>query len=325
MILSAFQDPLGQLPPPASTFAADVDGLFYFCFWVSVASFLLIAGLLIYSAIAHRRKHPDQGPISNFSHNTMLEVVWTLVPTVILMVIFAWGWKGNLDQSIAPANALQYRVQGQKWAWNFWHPGSLTPVAEMWVPINTPVKITTDSKDVLHSFYIPAFRCKRDVLPGRYQIVWFEATQLGDFPIFCSEYCGDGHSQMGSMVHVVTQEEYDERPWDIRPEDPVKWGEQLFQANCATCHLPTAATLIGPGMENLYGREEEMSDGSKVVVDDEYILESIRYPQKRIVKGYEGQIMTAFGEALLPDQPDPGEEHSHISALIEYIKSLKKE
>jgi len=181
------QDPLGQLPPAASTFAGEIDGLFYFLFWISVFFFALILGLLVYSAVKHRRKSIEQPAASNVTHNTPLEVVWTLIPTIILMVIFAWGFRGNQDQLIAPADALQYRVQAQKWSWTFFHPDSSTPVAnEVWVPRGKPVLFRMTSSDVLHSFFIPAFRVKRDVVPGVQQLVWFEATEVGDYDLFRS-------------------------------------------------------------------------------------------------------------------------------------------
>ncbi|MHC5066057.1 MAG: cytochrome c oxidase subunit II [Planctomycetota bacterium] len=322
----AFQDPLGQLPEAASTFAPSVDGLFYFCVWVSIFSFALIAGLLTWSSVMHRRKTEDQPPISNVTHNTTLEVIWTLIPTIIVFIIFAWGWKGNLDQSVAPSNALQYRVTGQQWNWLFYHPGSSFPANELYVPVNTPVKITMDSKDVIHSFFVPAFRVKRDVLPGRYQIIWFEATKTGVYDMFCAEYCGTEHSKMTTKVHVVTQEEYDEQPWNVRPDDPIEWGAQLFTTmGCNVCHSTDGSPKIGPTFQGIWGKEEEviLADGSTqtITVDREYIRESLYTPQAKIVKGFEAAgAMTAFSAAEIPDTP---EGDSHLDALVAYIESLK--
>ncbi len=318
-------DSLGQLPPAASTFAPDVDGLFYFCFWISVFFFFFIAGLLVYTTMQNRRKTETQPAASNVTHNTPLEVVWTLVPTIILMVIFAWGWKGNLDQSIAPGDALQYQAIAQKWNWSFQHPGQkgFTP-GEFWVPLDRPVKFTTHSTDVLHSFYVPAFRAKRDVLPGRYQTVWFQATQEGSYPMLCAEYCGDEHSQMRAVVHVVTQEEFDKAPWNARPEDPIEWGEQLYNQYCTSCHRAdnTGEIKAAPNLWAIWGKEEELEDGSRVPVDKDYIVESIRYPQAKIVKGftpgankYNAGAMTAFSSALIPDEG--------IDAIVQWLQTLK--
>jgi cytochrome c oxidase subunit 2 len=316
----AFQDPLGQLPPQASTFGPDVDGLFYFCTWVSLFFFFLLTGLLTYSSVKYRRKTEHQPPASTVTHNTTLEVVWTLIPTIILMVIFAWGFKGNLEQILAPGDSLQYRAVAKQWGWDFFHPGDPTASGDgdLWVPLNRPVKITMESQDVLHSLFVPAFRAKRDVVPGRYQALWFRTTQLGTFDLFCAEYCGKGHSEMSRKVHVVTDDEYAKKPWQKRPEDPIEWGKQLYTTKgCVACHAVAKGveSPVGPTFYGLFGREEEMEDGSRVTVDEAYIHESLREPQKRIVKGFATKgAMTVFGPDSLPDDA--------VSALIDYIKTL---
>lgn len=314
----AFQDPLKQLPVRASTFAADVDGLYYFCVWVSIASFALILGLIVVSAIRDRRKREDQEPTSRVTHNTMLEVVWTLIPTVILMVIFAWGWRGQLDMAVAPGDALQYRATASMWKWDFFHPGENTPVDELYVPLNKPVKFTLDSRDVLHAFFVPAFRAKRDVVPGRYQTLWFQATRPSPqdgFWLFCAEYCGDGHSLMRKRVHVVGDADFAGRPWAKLPEEPAARGEIFWRRNCSACHTVDGSTATGPTFKGLWGREETMSDGSKVAVDETYVRESIRNPQAKIVKGYESAVMTPFPVDTLPDD--------QVGDIIEYLKTLK--
>ncbi len=307
------------MPPQASTFVPDVDGVYYLTLWICAFFFVLITGILVYSIFKWRRVRPDQPAESNVTHNTTLEVVWTLIPLVIVMVLFAWGWKGGIDMTVAPADALQYEVKGKQWNWFIKHPGGTTEsIDEMWVPINTPVKVTLYSDDVLHSFYVPAFRCKRDVLPGRYQMVWFEATRLSPpegFPIFCAEYCGTNHSYMMGRIHVVSQEEYDTRPWDVRPTDPVELGEWGYDRLCKNCHTIDGSRMTGPTFMGLWGKDEVMEDGSTVTVDADYIIESILEPNARRVKGYEGVQMSpglvqASDEALL-------------NGLVEYIKTLK--
>lgn len=330
----AFQDPLGQLPPQASTFAGDVDELFYFLVWVSLASFGLILALLVYSSIAHRRKTPDQPPLSNTTHNTTLEVVWTLIPTVVVMLAFAWGLKGNLDQQVAPADALQYRVEAFKWGWNFYHPGATTASEHIYVPVNKPVKFTMTSRDVLHSFYVPAMRAKRDVVPGVKQIVWFQPTVengplldgagqpqtddfgnlIGGFDLFCSEYCGDGHSVMHRKVYVVSQEQFDEKPWDLLPEDPIGRGEFYYKLNCVACHSVDGSRLVGPSFLGLWGREGRHTDGNAYTADEAYIRESIRKPMAKVVEGY-APVMPEFTEAQLSDEA--------VGDILEWLKTLK--
>lgn len=310
-------DGIGQMPPAASTFAPDVDGLFYFCFWISVFFFFLIAGLLVYTSIKHRRKYEGQPAASNVTHNTALEVVWTLIPTIILMVIFAWGWKGNLEQSIAPGDARQYRATASQWSWAFQHPGQAgVTVDEFWCEVGKPVKFTMSSKDVLHSFFVPAFRAKRDVLPGRYQTVWFKPTMEGDFPLFCAEYCGRDHSRMIATVHVVSKEKFDEEPWNVIPDDPIEYGKLLYTRQCTSCHAIDGSKRVGPPLNGLWGKEEEMTDGSRVTVDLAYLTESIRNPKAKIVKGYaDAGDMTAFDESLITE--------AGIEAIAAFLESIK--
>lgn len=309
----AFQDPLGQLPVAASTFTDDVDGVYYLCLWICIFFFFLILGVLAVAVVKFRRRTPDQPPASMVTHNTPLEVIWTLIPLVIVMVLFAWGWKGSLDMTMAPADALQYQAVGQQWEWQITHPGSKSPaIGEMWVPIDTPVKVILHSNDVLHSFYVPAFRAKRDVLPGRYQMVWFKATKLGDYHLMCAEYCGTNHSYMLGTVHVVSQEEFDTRPWDKMPTDPLELGKWTFDRRCVSCHTIDGNRLIGPSFKGLWGKTETFEDGTSAVVDEAYVKESIHTPQQKIVQGYP-PTMTPF-----PDLTD-----EQIAGIIEFMKSLQ--
>jgi cytochrome c oxidase subunit 2 len=319
----AFQDPLGQLPPAASTFAKDVDGVYYLSLGICAFFFFLILGILLYSLVKFRRRTPDQPPASMTTHNTALEVTWTVIPLIVVMVLFAWGVRGSLDMTVAPADALQYQVIGKQWDWQIYHPDSTMASAnEMWVPLGAAVKVTTHSNDVLHSFYVPAFRTKRDLLPGRYQMVWFRATKLSPkdadgksigFPILCAEYCGTNHSYMTGRVHVVTQEEYDQKPWEVIPTDPIELGHWVWDTRCKACHTDDGSPRIGPSFKGLWGREERLADGSTVTVDADYIHESIRNPSAKIVAGYEGQNMSVFTEQDLPD--------SMIDGVIAWLQS----
>jgi cytochrome c oxidase subunit 2 len=307
---------MAQLPPQASTFATDMDPLFIFVWVVCAFFFFLILGVLFYSAVKYRRVSEDQAPASNATHNTALEIAWTIIPLIIVMVVFAWGFYGAKDMLVAPADAHNVRVVASQWKWEFTHPGASAPATnELWVPWNEDVKLTTSSMDVLHSFSIPAMRVKRDVLPGRNQVVWFRPTKLGDFQIFCTEYCGASHSQMLATLHVVPRDEWDAAPWNTRPEDPVEWGQILYKNNCATCHTIDGSKLVGPSFLGIWGREGATEDGEKYVVDDEYFAESVRYPQAKIVKGYKGQVMTQFPE----DGPIDADA---LDALKQYLQTL---
>ncbi len=300
----------------ASTFS-HVDDVWVFTFWLCAFFFLLITGLLLYSVIRYRRRHPNQPAASKVTHNTTLEVVWTVVPLVIMMVLFAWGWKGAMDMTMPPADSLQYQAKGKQWEWQIFHPDSDSPtVKEMWVPVNTNVKVTLWSDDVLHAFFVPAFRIKRDVLPGRYQTVWFRATREGDYHLMCAEYCGTNHSYMLGTVHVVSKEVFATKPWNVHPEEPTEWGAWIVKNRCSACHTVDGRVLIGPSFKGIWGREEAMEDGGTVVVDRAYVVESLREPQKRIVKGFAGKgNMTPFPASELKDE--------EIEALSKYFESIK--
>ncbi|MCA8955214.1 MAG: cytochrome c oxidase subunit II, partial [Planctomycetes bacterium] len=184
-----------QLPVKASSFATEHDQLYTFVEWINYVFFFGIMAVLFYSVVRYRRRREDQPPASTSTHNTAMEVTWTVIPLIVVMVIFALGWKGYAEMSLAPGDSLQFEVSARRWEWSFKHPGhDEFYTRELWVPVNRPCQLTMSSRDVLHSFYIPAFRVKRDVLPGRYQTLWFKPTMVGDYHIFCTEYCGDQHS-----------------------------------------------------------------------------------------------------------------------------------
>lgn len=308
------------MPPQVSTFAKDVDGLYEFTFWISIFFFVLITGILVYSLVKWRRKSEDQPAASNETHNTPLEVTWTVIPLVIVMIIFAWGWHGSLDMTVAPPDALTYQVKARKWQWLITHPGHTQPANnEIWVPLGRPVKFITQSEDVLHSFFIPAMRCKRDVLPGRLQMVWFQAEQLGTFPFFCTEYCGDRHSFMIGEVHVVSQEEFDLGVKEHRyppgpPADaPADVRGKYFYASkgCNACHTDDGTPRVGPSFKGLWGRQENLVGGATVTVDEAYIRESIKDPMAKLVAGFP------------PSMPPQQVTDEEIDCIIAYIKTLK--
>lgn len=311
------------MPPQASTFASDVDGLYQFTFWVSAFFFVLITGILVYSLFKWRRRSEDQPAASNETHNTPLEVTWTVIPLIIVMIIFAWGWRGSLDMTVAPPDALTYQVRARKWSWSITHPNHAAPLTNtIYVPLGRPVKFISSSEDVLHSFFIPAMRTKRDVLPGRLQMVWFEATQLGTFPFFCAEYCGERHSFMIGEVHVVAAEEFDlgvkekrYQPSIDRSKPAHENGKMLYNAKgCFACHSDANPAQMQPcpSFKGLWGKEEELVDGSRIVVDEAYFIESVLKPLEKTVKGY------ARGQ--MPPQAITEDE---AKLIMEYVKTLK--
>ncbi|MEO0478150.1 MAG: cytochrome c oxidase subunit II [Planctomycetota bacterium] len=311
------------LPPAASTFAEDVDPLFEFLWIVCGFFFLLILAILAYSVVRYRRKRLEQPAASNVTHHTTLEIVWTLIPTVILMVVFAWGWKGNLKQSVAPPDALRYDVQAFQWGWSIYHPGAIRGSKDIWVPAGKPVQFVMTSPDVLHSMSIPAFRAKRDVVPGSRQILWFQATEdmVGEsFRYYCTEYCGQGHSVMNGMVHVVSQAIYDTQPWAQVPEDPIEAGEYFYNTyGCSACHSSNGVAGSGPTFQNIWMREGKLSNGENYVADEAYIKNSVRNPDSQIVAGYPTGLMPkTWGD-------ESGMPEADLDIIIGWMKSISED
>lgn len=317
-----------QLPRQMSTIAENVDTMYYFIFWVSVFFFVAIIGVALWCIVKYRAsKHPHATPPG---HHDVLELFWTFAPLLLLIPMFHYGFKGYVRAMVAPDAALEVRVRGKQWAWDFYYPGDTEPSpSELVVPVGRPVKMNMSSQDVLHSFYIPEFRIKRDVVPGMYSSVWFEAlvttskydakeNKVSGEPLdlFCTEYCGTSHSQMLAKVHVVSEADYKAfiEGKDRAPEGKplAEVGAELYKKNaCNTCHTVDGSPLVGPTFKGLFGKTEQTSAGA-VKVDENYLRESILKPQEKIVEGFAGKNMPAF---VLKDWK--------IDALIEYIKSLK--
>jgi len=306
------------LPPPSSTVAGETDGLFYAIFYITTFFFLLIVGLATYFTIKYRRTEANANEPMEVVHSShLLEAAWILIPLGIVMVLFVLGFKGYLRQSIVPAEAAQVKVTGQKWFWSFDYPEGASTVNELVAPVGRPIKLLMSSKDVIHSFYVPAFRIKKDVLPNRYGIGWFEATNTGVYDLFCAEYCGSKHSQMIGKVRILSEQDY--KTWLEDASDPgkgltpVEFGAKLFQMKaCNTCHTIDGTASNGPSMKGVFGHEAALANGSKVLVDENYIRESILVPAAKVVAGYQ-PIMPTF-QGILKDK--------EIDALVAYIQSL---
>jgi cytochrome c oxidase subunit 2 len=301
------------MPPPASTFAGDVDDLYFFIYWLNVFFFLVIAGGTVLFAWKYRRRHPDQLASQQMTHNTLIEAAWTIIPTIIVIGIFAWSFKVYMTLQVAPANAPEYKVVGKQWAWEFTEPDGCQTYGELHVEADKPVKLLMRSEDVIHSFYVPDFRIKQDVIPGRYTSLWFQAPKpnAAGHQVFCTEYCGTSHSDMLAKIKVHTPEEMQKREWCQVKADAAT-GEKLFKALCAACHTIDGNRLVGPSMKGLFGKEEKLVGGATVKVDENYIVESIRVPTAKVVDTY---------PPAMP--PFPQLKDAEIDAIIMYIKTLK--
>lgn len=284
------------LPTDASVTTKLVDPWFYFILYLSAALFVAMIAVMVYFVIRHRRRSPEQ-KTSPVAGSTVIEFVWSAVPTLLLVAIFYAGFQGWMGLQVAPSDAMEVRVVARRWNWQFVYPQTGLKSASLVVPLNKAVKLVMYSEDVIHSFWVPAFRIKKDVLPERYSTVWFQATKIGVYDVRCAEYCGTKHSMMIATVDVRSQADYDK--WvstggGLASLSPVKYGESLFKLNgCNACHTTDKARtkLIGPPLYGVYGTTETMTDGTKVKVDENYIRRSIVSPQEQIVKGYESQNM----------------------------------
>ena len=309
------------LPPSGSTVSGEVDALFNFMLYVSIFFFVLIMALVIFFAIRYRRK-PGEAPrlTPGYHHNTLLEVTWIVIPLIIVGIIFVWGFKGYITQVVVPKDAMEIKVTAQKWFWSFSYPDGASTVNELVVPAGKPIKLLMSSQDVIHSFYVPDFRVKRDVLPNRYSIAWFEAKQPGQHHLFCAEYCGSQHSKMIGTVRVVGERDFqnwaDSQAVVGAGMNPEELGAKLYVSKtCVTCHTIDGRASNGPSFLGIYGHEVELKSGERVTVDENYIRESILNPQAKIVAGFQ-PIMPTF-QGVIKDR--------EIDALIAYIKSLKKD
>lgn len=307
------------MPPQRSTIAGDVDVLFDFIYWLNVVFFLLIAFGTIYFVWKYRRKSEDQLATSQVAHNTSLEALWTFIPLVLVLALFVWGFRVFLDQNVSPQNAFEVRVTGEKWLWNFQYPNGQKTINELHAPPpGHPTKLVITSKDVLHSFFVPAFRVKMDAVPGRYTTLWFEPTEPGTYQIFCTEYCGTGHSDMlGKVIVHDTMESFEEAMGGAeRPEDMplAEWGKQLYdKLACGACHSLDGSKKVGPSFKGSWGTERKLADGATATMDDNYIRESLMDPQAKVVAGFAPSMPTFKGQLSDDD----------IAAIIEFIKAQK--
>lgn len=320
------------MPVQASTFAESTDNLYYFILALDVFFFVLVMGAMVYFMVKYRRRSKDQ-KTSSITHSGKLEFLWSAIPAILLVIIFIWAEVDYVRQSVPPQDAMQIRVVGRKWFWTVEYPDypgvTLTsnieePTVTMMVPKGRPVQLLLTSEDVIHSFYAPAFRIKRDAVPGRYNSIWFEATRTGDYNLFCAEYCGDWHSKMTGVIRVLEPEEFEAAVLEAgrleqkEGETPEQFGERIYASRgCNACHSVDGAAGTGPTWKGIWGRTENLVDGTITIDGAEgmnYIRESILEPNARIVAGYVGVNMPSYAGQLNDEQ---------IDALIAYMKTLQ--
>jgi cytochrome c oxidase subunit 2 len=305
------------LPDQASTLAPNHDGLFWFITWVSIFFYVLVVGLILFFVRRYRRRSADE-ITPHITHNQKLEVVWTAIPLLIVIVIFFWGFHGYISAQVSPANAIEIQAVGKKWIWQFEYPDGLRTLNDIHVPLNRPVRLIMTSEDVIHSFFVPTFRIKKDVLPGRYTEIWFTATKPGMHQVYCTEYCGKGHSDMLARIFVDDDAAY--QKWLVEGDESLKTmplnelGQMVYEnRGCATCHSLDGSRGQGPTWKGIFGATHQMVDGAQIKVDENYIRESILEPNVHVVQGYEPVMPTYKG--MLRDR--------EVLGVIEFIKQLK--
>lgn len=346
--------------PGATTLAQETDALYIWLFWFCVAWFVLLMGLMTYFVVAYRRKKNKIAPQSR-AHNTPLEVAWTLFPTALVIYIFWLGFEGYMKKVVAPGDAIEMRLTGYKWNWILQYPNGgespvqttlgLRPIPVFYLPAERNIRLRMNSNDVLHSFWVPDFRIKKDLMPNRYTTLWFRAeaptggkthaknaneSQGRDKPlvagmegvpyedhwVFCAEYCGTEHSEMAAILRIVPESDYNRWVESIAGGDltPIQIGEMQYKQKCASCHSIDGRPNTGPTWKNSYGYEVEFADGSKHTAEQmtdqtffaNYIVESIRVPGARVVKGYANN-MTPWASTQLSDK--------QIDGIIAYLLS----
>ena len=301
-------------PDQASTIAGQVDYLYLFLVLITTFFSLLIAILIIFFAIKYKRT-PERAA-EQIHGSTLLEIIWTAIPLGISMVIFVWGAFLYFHLQRPPSNAMEVYGVAKQWMWKFEYPGGQREINSLHVPTGRAVRVTLISQDVIHSFFVPAFRVKTDVLPNRYVQTWFEATTPGTYHLFCSQYCGTKHSGMIGEVTVMKPEDYAAWLESGKAEGSMAAnGEKLFQQfGCITCHRPDSGAR-GPNLEGLFGRPVRLQDNRVVVADDNYIRESILDPNAKIVSGFQ-PIMPTFRGVI---------SEEGLLQVIAYIKSMSEQ
>lgn len=301
-------------PEQASTMASQVDYLYFFLVAVSIFFAVLIFFLIYIFAVRYRRRSEDEVP-KELPGLLKLELLWSVIPLILTMVVFAWGATLYFDTYSPPKDALEMFVVGKQWMWHIQHPTGQREINEIHLPAGQPIKLTMATEDVIHSFYIPAFRVKRDVVPGRYTTMWFEATKPGEYHLFCAEYCGTKHSEMKGRVVVMEPADYQNWLSGGTANEPLEvvGAKKFQQLACHTCHVdkPNAR---GPSLVGIFGKPVQLQNGQTVIADEDYIRESILNPNAKIASGYKPVMPTFKGQI----------NEVGLLQITAYIKSLAK-
>jgi cytochrome c oxidase subunit II len=304
---------LPLFPEQASTIAPDVDHLLYFLLGVAVFFTLLIFGAIFVFAIRYRRRSEQELPHDAHTGIT-LEIVWSVIPFGLTMVMFTWGASIFFKQSRPPDGAMEIYVVGKQWMWKIEHLEGRREINELHIPVGRPIRLTMTSEDVIHSFYVPAFRTKQDVVPGRYSMVWFEATKTGKYHLFCAEYCGTRHSGMIGSVYVMEPQEYQTWLSGGTGGTLAESGAKLFtDLACVNCHKMDNSGR-GPSLVGVFGSNVPLTGGGSVKADEQYIRESILHPTAKVVANYQ-PVMPTF-QGLVTEEG--------VLELVEYIKGLAR-
>ncbi len=310
---------LDYMPVQATSWASQVDWINNLINYISVFCTLGITGVMLFFAVRYRRRdEPTETPY--ITHNTGLETVWTVIPSIIVMGVFYYGFTVYREMRTPPANAMEINVKAFSWRWEFSYPNGRKSTKTLVVPLGKPVRLIMTSERVIHSFFIPAMRVKEDVYAGNYSYLWFTPTKLGDFHIFCAEYCGRGHSDMRGVLRVVTPEQFEDFLLERKEADapvltPAEQGKQLFEIKaCLGCHSVDGSAMVGPSLQGIFAKKErQLASGEMVPIDENYIRESILNPEAKIAAGFEKIPMPAFAGQLNDEE---------LQALIAYLKSL---
>ncbi len=298
-------------PESASTISDRVDALYWFLNGLTLFFTVLIAFLVIYFAVKYRRRSPLEVP-KPVEGSLRLETLWAAIPLAIVMFIFVWGASLFYDMRRPPDDAQEIYVVAKQWMWKLQHPGGQREINELHVPLGRPVKLIMTSEDVIHSFFVPAFRVKQDVLPGRVTTLWFEATRPGRFHLFCAEYCGTGHSQMIGWVVVLPPAEYEDWLRSRAEGSLALEGRKLFtKLRCISCHNNEQPRA--PSLEAVFNKQVLLDTGRTVPADESYLRESILEPRAKVVAGYQ-PIMPTYKGQVNPEE---------MFQLIEFIKTLR--
>ena len=302
-------------PDKASTFADSVDGLFFYLVGLTAFFSLLITVTLVFFVVKYRRRSQTEVP-RPVAGSLKLETIWTVIPFLISMSVFVWGVRAYFAQYHMPNDAMEIYVVGKQWMWKIQHPTGQREINELHIPVGRKIKLIMTTEDVIHDFFVPAFRTKADVVPGRYTTMWFEATKPGRYHLFCAEYCGTNHSGMGGWV--IAMDPTDFNNWlagGEGEESAASAGKKVFQEQgCISCHGANGEGGKGPPLTGVFGSNVKLEGGQTIKADEDYIRNSVRNPQSQIVEGYRQPLMPTYFKEQLSEE--------HLLQIIAFIKSL---